>query len=91
MFWGRLGRALLGLSLASVICASAGAQVVNGGFETGAFPPWLTTGNDSVTGTYSGQAPEEGSFQAAITTTSGGTVLLPSGYVCRYGLERRGR
>jgi hypothetical protein len=68
--------ALLASSL--LMIASLDAQITNGGFETGSFPPWTTTGNDQVTGTYSGQAPEEGNFQAAITTTSGGTVTQAS-------------
>src|ERR1043166_5196837 len=60
--------------LACVVSGHAQAQLANGGFETGTFPPWTTTGTDSVTGTFSGQAPIEGNFQAHISCPQGGTV-----------------
>src|ERR1700694_3815082 len=59
--------------------ALADGQVFsNGGFESGAFPPWSTAGATSVQGTFSGQAPAEGSFQAVISTPHIGTVTQSS-------------
>ena len=73
---GASGKVFL-LSFASfvVTAALASAQTFSiGGFESGAFPPWTTTGITSVQGTFSGQAPAEGSFQAVISTPHTGTV-----------------
>src|SRR3954462_12760294 len=62
-----------------VAAASLHGQIVNGNFETGSLPPWTTTGTDTVTGTFNGQAPAEGSFQAVISTPPGaGTVTQSS-------------
>ncbi|HXM74101.1 MAG TPA: PEP-CTERM sorting domain-containing protein [Chthoniobacterales bacterium] len=77
---GESGKIFL-LSLASFVMtvALADGQVFsNGGFESGAFPPWSTAGATSVQGTFSGQAPAEGSFQAVISTPHIGTVTQSS-------------
>jgi hypothetical protein len=43
--------------------------IINGGFETGSFPPWVLSPPNSgltfVTGSFAGQNPHSGSFQAA--------------------------
>ena len=70
-----MNRRLLSLAaISTLFVATAGAQISNGGFESGSFAPWTTTGLTAVTGTFSAQAPNEGSFQAALTTNASGTV-----------------
>lgn len=57
---------LIGLS---TICVSepSHAQVINGSFETGAFPPFLTTGDATIQTSAFGSGPTQGTFQALIT------------------------
>jgi hypothetical protein len=63
----------------ALFCGTASAAPLqNGGFETGTFTPWTTTGTATVTGTSNGVAPAEGSFQAVLNTPSGGTVFQGS-------------
>ncbi len=49
------------------------AEIVNGGFESGAFAPWLTLGNTSVEGGLA-TPPSEGVFQALMTADLGATA-----------------
>ena len=74
---GESGKIFL-LSLASFVMTAAladGQVFSNGGFESGAFPPWSTIGVTNVQGTFNGQAPAEGSFQAVLSAPfKSGTV-----------------
>jgi hypothetical protein len=47
------------------------APILNGGFETGLFPPWSTIGDTSAIVTLGTIAPVEGAFQALITNGLG--------------------
>ena len=72
------------LSFFSVV--SLNAQIINGGFESGDFSPgWTATtgapGGFAVTGTFGGQAPAEGSFQAVLSSP------IKSGTVAQLSLE----
>jgi hypothetical protein len=46
----------------------ASAQLVNGGFETGNFTGWTTTGNASIQTSAFGSGPTEGTFEALLST-----------------------
>lgn len=46
----------------------ASAQIVNGGFETGNFTGWTTTGNASIQTSAFGSGPTEGTFEALLST-----------------------
>jgi hypothetical protein len=54
----------------SVVAAvqPASAQLVNGGFETGNFTGWATTGNASIQTSAFGSGPTEGTFEALLST-----------------------
>ncbi len=54
----------------SVVAAvqPASAQIVNGGFETGNFTGWATTGNASIQTSAFGSGPTEGTFEALLST-----------------------
>lgn len=49
------------------------AEIVNGGFESGAFAPWLTVGDASVEGDLD-TPPSEGVYQALMTADFGATA-----------------
>lgn len=66
-------------ALSFLIIATAHGQILNGGFESGALSPWTAVGTATIQGSFSGQAPFEGSFQAALTTPPiPGTVFTSS-------------
>jgi len=71
---------LLALAMSIFGIAFSDAQTFsNGGFENGSFPPWTTTGAAAVSGTFSGQPPAEGSFQAVLSAPfQSGTVSQSS-------------
>lgn len=56
-----------------LLAGESRAEVVNGGFETGAFSPWLTLGNASVEDSL-GTPPTEGIFQALMTADFGASA-----------------
>jgi hypothetical protein len=66
---------LLSLAFSFFVLGFVSGQIVNGGFETGSFPPWTTTGTAAVSGSALPAPPAEGNFQAVISTPPGaGTV-----------------
>lgn len=63
------------MGLVSVFCPSPSqAAVLNGGFETGNFSGWTTTGNTSIQTSAYGSGPSEGSYQALLSTTEDSPV-----------------
>jgi hypothetical protein len=67
----RVSRTLLGLVLLLGLARPAAADpIVNGGFESGNFSGWQTTGDASVVGASIGSSPTQGAFQAFLTTAS---------------------
>ncbi len=69
-------------SVTVTVTASGGGGITNGGFETGTFSGWSTTGTTSIsttahTGTYSGQA--GGSSPTNGDSTISQTFTVPSG------------
>jgi hypothetical protein len=61
----------LGLTLLLGLARPAAAgPIINGGFESGNFSGWQTTGDASVVGSTIGSAPTQGGFQAFLTTAS---------------------
>jgi hypothetical protein len=64
----------------------ASAQIVNGGFETGNFTGWTTTGNASIQTSAFGSGPTEGTFQALLST--GGVTVPDSSLEAFLGLAR---
>jgi len=54
---------------------SAHAQLVNGSFETGDFTGWTTIGNATVVGNVGSIPPQQGTFQAMLST--GGATASP--------------
>lgn len=64
-------RSALAAILALVASAnSARADIVNSGFETGGFGPWVTAGDAAVVTSSIGASPTQGLFQAYLTTAS---------------------
>ncbi len=65
------------LTILIVAMATGGSAhaltLTNGGFETGTFNGWMTTGNTSIQTAAFGTGPTEGTFQA-LMTTGGNTV-----------------
>ena len=57
------------ISLSAIAAVQpASAQLVNGGFETGNFTGWATTGNASIQTSAFGSGPTEGTFEALLST-----------------------
>ena len=57
------------ISLSAIAAVQpASAQLVNGGFETGNFTGWATTGNTSIQTSAFGSGPTEGTFEALVST-----------------------
>jgi len=52
------------------ITSSVHAVIINGGFETGDFTGWSTTGNTSIQDSTFGSGPVEGTYDALLTTGS---------------------
>ena len=52
------------------------AAIINGGFETGNFRGWQRIGNVSIVGSEIGTGPQEGNFQALLTTGEGAVSVL---------------
>lgn len=64
------------IGLASVFCPSPShAAIINGGFETGNFTGWTTTGNTSIKTPAYGSGPSEGTYQALVS--NGDDSALP--------------
>jgi hypothetical protein len=69
----RVSRTLFGLTLLLGLARPAAAgPIINGGFESGNFSGWQTTGDASVVTSAIGSVPTQGSFQAFLTTASQG-------------------
>ncbi len=68
----RMGMILIVLITAMAVGGSAHAlSLTNGGFETGTFNGWMTTGDTSIQTAAFGTGPSEGTFQALMTTDDG--------------------
>ena len=63
-FTGQSLSVCLGLFLSLNIARHSQATVINGGFETGSFPPWTFVGGAGVASGAFGTAPAGGSFHA---------------------------
>ncbi len=60
------------IGLASIFCSSPSqAAIINGGFETGNFNGWDTTGNTSTQTSAYGSGPTEGTYDALLSSTDG--------------------
>jgi hypothetical protein len=72
-FKKRTGIAWLTIGI-SVAAASVADAQVNGGFETGTFSGWTTTGDDQIQTSALGTGPEQGTYDALIATRTDGSV-----------------
>jgi hypothetical protein len=61
---------LTAVATLSVAYPAKANLITNGGFETGDFTGWTPSGNVAVTGTFEGNPPHSGNFQAQFTTGS---------------------
>jgi hypothetical protein len=66
----RFSCTLLGVTLLLGLARPAGADFINGSFESGNFSGWLTIGDASVKDSSIGSSPTDGIFQALLTTAS---------------------
>lgn len=63
------------IGLASVFCSNPSqAAILNGGFETGNFNEWKTTGNTTIQTSAYGSGPTEGKSQALLSTAEDNAV-----------------
>ncbi|GET37592.1 PEP-CTERM sorting domain-containing protein [Microseira wollei] len=67
-----------------VVPNTPNATIINGGFETGNFTGWTTTGNTSIQTSAFGSGPTEGTFQALLST--GGFTVSDSALETFLGL-----
>ena len=76
--------ALLALAFAVAIATPAQATPINGSFDSGAFAPWTTAGQTSVIGALGPVAPNDGPFQALLST--GGSSVSDAVLAAFFGI-----